>query len=89
MEQIRRLVKSLFPDRLKFPLGPGVAIRVKITEEAVQAFGNAWTERDGSENVINCSEHDMGDCPYHNTPGARRRAGLGAALTVLGFEVEE
>jgi hypothetical protein len=53
---------------------------IEITQDMINLFGQAWETQDGSENVINCSEHDMGDCPYHNTPGARRRAGLTAVL---------
>jgi hypothetical protein len=55
---------------------------MKVTQEMIDAFGEAWNAADGAENVMNCHEHDMGDCPYHKTPGARRRAGLQAALAV-------
>jgi hypothetical protein len=61
--------------------------QITITAEMVDAFATGWNAQHGTENVMNCSEHNMGDCPYHNTPGARRRAGLKAALTSAGFQV--
>lgn len=51
-----------------------VATQVKITNEAIEAFGHAWRAADPS--------------PTRET-GARRRAGLTAALTALGLDVIE
>lgn len=49
------------------------ATRVHITDEAIEAFGQAWRAADPSPT------RESGD---------RRRAGLRAALGALGFEVE-
>lgn len=51
-----------------------VATQVKITDEAIEAFGVAWHEAD-AQNAL--------------TKGYRRAAGIKAALTALGFEVIE
>lgn len=64
---------------------PGAPI--EITPAMIDAFGAAWEKADGGENVVNCYEHNMGDCPFHKTAGTRRRAGLVAALTSAGFQV--
>ncbi len=45
---------------------------VTITDEAIQAFGQAWGAANSTENRV---------------PGARRKAGLRAALTALGIPV--
>lgn len=56
---------------------------IEPTAEMEAAYKAAWKAVAASEGVINCSEHDMGDCPYHKVPGARRRAGLAAVLAIV------
>jgi len=56
---------------------------IEPTGEMERAFEAAWEAVAEAEGVINCSEHDMGDCPYHEVPGARRRAGLAAVLAIV------
>jgi len=54
-----------------------VATTVKITDEAIEAFGRAWSETASAG-------------PGRKPPGYKRVAiGLRAALEELGFEVEE
>lgn len=50
------------------------ATRVRITDEVIDAFGVGWHEADTEDTLVK---------------GARRRAGLKAALAALGFEVVE
>jgi hypothetical protein len=49
-----------------------VATQVKITDEAIEAFGVGWHQADARDTLVK---------------DARRRAGLAAALAALGFEV--
>lgn len=56
---------------------------IEPTDEMEQAYEKAWQAVASAESVIGCAEHDMGDCPYHEVPGARRRAGLAAVLAIV------
>lgn len=62
---------------------------IKITPDLLAAFGSAWHAADETHKVINCGMHNRGDCDLHKPPGARRRAGLKAALESLEIEVAQ
>lgn len=56
---------------------------IEPTDEMERAFEAAWAAVEAAERVMGCAEHDMGDCPYHEVPGARLRAGLTAVLAIV------
>lgn len=56
---------------------------IEPTDEMERAYKQASRAVKDAAQVMNCSEHGMGDCPYHQVPGAARRAGLAAVFAVL------
>jgi hypothetical protein len=56
---------------------------IEPTDEMERAYKRARKAVKEAAQVMNCSEHGMGDCPYHQVPGAARRAGLAAVLAIV------
>lgn len=56
---------------------------IEPTDEMERAYKQANSATTDAAQVMNCSEHGMGDCPYHQVPGAARRAGIAAVLAIV------
>ena len=58
------------------------------TDEMEQALQAAADEAEAAQLVMNCAEHNLGDCPYHQEPSVIRRAAVAAVLAIIERDYE-
>lgn len=58
----------------------------EVTQEMCDAYVKAWEAEAERQRVVNCYQHGMGDCPMHDDPAAKNRAGVQAVLEIVAKE---